>query len=75
MATYEQLAKDFIMTSREWLLGLARLHQQRGEPIPVDMLAEADRLGLSLTLFDQPKNAQLHQGEFDNGTITEETDF
>ena len=55
------------MTSREWLLGLARLYQQRGEPIPVDMLAEADRLGLSLTLFDQPNNAQLHQGEFDNG--------
>jgi hypothetical protein len=73
--TYEQLAKDFIMTSREWLLGLARLHQQRGEPIPVDMLAEADRLGLSLTLFDQPNNAQLHQGEFDNGTNKEETDF
>lgn len=63
------------MTSREWLLGLARLHQQRGEPIPVDMLAEADRLGLSLTLFDQPNNANEHQGDYDNGKHEEETDF
>lgn len=63
------------MSSHEWLLGLARLYQQRGDPIPIDVLAEADKLGLSLTLFDQPKNANEHQGEFDNGNDQEETDF
>ena len=59
------------MSSHEWLLGLARLHQQRGEPIPVDVLAEADRLGLSLTLFDQPKT----QGVDIYDEHKEETDF
>ena len=63
------------MTSREMLLGLARLYQQRGEPIPIDMLAEADRLGLSLSYFGQPhNNANLHQGDIDHGK-SEETDL
>ena len=61
------------MTSREMLLGLARLYQERGEPIPVDMMAEADRLGLALTLFGQPNsNANSHQGDKDNGTSEED---
>jgi hypothetical protein len=68
------------MTSREMLLGLARLYEDRGEPIPLDLLAEADRLGLSLTLFGQPAShidANSHQGDLDNGTSKqqEETDL
>ena len=43
------------MHPHERLLGMARLLQMRGEPIPLDMLAEAERLGLSLSLFDEPK--------------------
>jgi len=44
-----------LMHPHERLLGMARLLQMRGEPIPLDMLAEAERLGLSLSLFDEPK--------------------
>ena len=44
------------MHLREKVLGLARLHLMRGEPIPADLLAEADSLGLLLSAFDQPTN-------------------
>lgn len=70
------------MTSREMLLGRARLYQERGEPIPVDMMAEAERLGLSLSLFGQPTNteqidAKSHQGDWINGNskLEKETDL
>tara|TARA_B100001057_G_scaffold35947_1_gene32524 strand:+ start:6870 stop:7079 length:210 start_codon:yes stop_codon:yes gene_type:complete len=59
---------------REYLLGRAKLLQQRGQPIPLDMLAEADRLGLSLELFNEPveppeeDNANFQEGDILNGT-------
>jgi len=59
------------MHPHERLLGMARLLQMRGEPIPLDMLAEADRLGLSLQLFDEPSTTQndanLQEGDILNG--------
>jgi len=55
------------MTSREMLVGMAKLYQQRGEPIPTDMLAEADRLGLSLQIFNEPTHHINDEGEIDNG--------
>jgi hypothetical protein len=59
------------MHPRERLLGMARLLQIRGEPIPLDMLAEAERLGLSLQLFDEPTTSQndanLQEGDILNG--------
>ena len=48
------------MHPRERLLGMARLLKERGEPIPLDMMVEADLLGLSLKEFDQP--TQPHSG-------------
>ncbi len=56
------------MHPRERLMGMAKLLQLRGEPIPLTMLAEAERLGLSLQLFDEPTNtnddnANLHEGD------------
>ena len=42
---------------------MAKLLQQRGEPIPTDMLAQADELGLSLVRFDQPAKHLDHEGE------------
>jgi|TARA_B110000444_G_C18767363_1_gene560702 hypothetical protein len=60
------------MNPREKVLGVGNLYLQRGEPIPLDVLAEADRLGLSLTDFDQPStnynDANYQEGEFLNGT-------
>ena len=65
------------MHPREMLLGMVRLYQQRGEPIPIDVLAEADRLGLSVAQFDQPTlittDANLREGDTSHGT--EEDDF
>jgi len=57
------------MHPRERLLGLAQLYRQRGEPVPLDILVEAEQLGLSLQVFDEPiqPNANMHQGDFDNG--------
>lgn len=44
------------MHLREHVLGLARLHQLRGEPVPLDLLAAADSLGILLSELDQPTN-------------------
>lgn len=44
------------MHLRERVLGLARLHLIRGEPVPADLLAEADSLGILLSELDQPTN-------------------
>ena len=60
------------MHPRERLLGMAKLLQLRGQPLPLDMLAEAERLGLSLQLFDEPTNtnednANLHEGDISYG--------
>lgn len=62
------------MHPREFLLGKAKAMQLRGEPIPLDMLVEAERLGLSLEIFNEPiaptheHDANLQEGEFLNGT-------
>jgi hypothetical protein len=42
------------MHPRERVLEQARLCQLRGQPVPVDLLAEADALGISLTQMGQP---------------------
>ena len=64
------------MHPRERLLGLAQLYRQRGQPVPLDVLVEAEQLGLSLQEFDEPTqyNANSHEGDIHNGN-KEETDF
>ena len=64
------------MHPRERLLGVAQLYRQRGQPVPLDVLVEAEQLGLSLQIFDEPThhNANSHEGEIHNGN-QEETDF
>jgi len=54
------------MHPRERVLNLIALHQERGEPIPLDLLAEADRLGLSVSICDEP----LTTTDFDEGEET-----
>jgi len=54
------------MHPKERLLGMAKLLKLRGEPIPLDMLVEAERLGLSHRLLDEPTHnddANLHEGD------------
>ena len=47
--------KEDDLTSRDTLLGRARLYQSRSETIPLDILADADQHGLLLTsLTSQP---------------------
>ena len=55
------------MTTKERLLGVARQLQLRGEPIPLDIQAEAERLGLSLSIFNEPTNKVNEEGEVSNG--------
>jgi len=60
----------------ERLLGLAQLYRQRGDPIPLDLLAQADQLGLSLELLGEPSFTATEQGVYShNGKHEEETDF
>ena len=42
------------MNPEELLLGRVKTLRKRGKPIPLDLLAEADHLGLSLIEFDEP---------------------
>ena len=52
---------------------MARLLRERGEPIPLDMLVEADQLGLSLKEFDQPINPTADmEGEISHGAKQED---
>lgn len=55
------------MHPREFLLGKARLLLKRGEPIPLDMLAEAEQLGLVLDTLED-NEANLQEGDILNGT-------
>ena len=55
------------MTTRERLLGIAHRLQLRGEPIPTDILAEAERYGLELSIFNEPTNTINEEGEDTNG--------
>lgn len=59
------------MTTVEHLLGVAKLYQERGEPIPLDILVEADSLGLSMSLFGLPHNTNLDEGELTYGNEAE----
>ena len=42
------------MNPREMLLGIGKLYLTRGQPIPLDSLAQADELGLSIEDFGEP---------------------
>jgi len=42
------------MNPREKLLGIGKLYLMRGEPIPIDILVQADELGLSVEDFGEP---------------------
>lgn len=55
------------MNPREKLLGMAKALQKRGKPIPLDMLAQADELGLSLSRFQEPVQPIDHEGEYLHG--------
>jgi hypothetical protein len=60
----EPITEGILMDPRERLLGLAVIYRQRGDPIPLDVLAEADQLGLSLEEFDEPVTFnKQHEGE------------
>ena len=48
------------MHPREKILQTARLLQSRGETIPLDVLAEADRLGLIIGVGDMPEGENQH---------------
>ena len=58
------------------LCAMAQLAQRRGEPIPVDILVEAEEQGLLLTLFDQPPqitiDANSREGDKSHGTENQE---
>ena len=45
------------MDPRERLLGIGKLYLERGEPIPITLLAEAEALGLSISEFGEPTNS------------------
>ncbi len=56
------------MHPRERVLGMARFYRKRGQPIPLDLLAEASEMGLILTEFDQPKVENTdHEGDNKHG--------
>jgi len=57
------------MNPREKLLGIGKLHLLRGEPIPLDILVQADELGLSIEDFGEPTvETQDHEGDNTHGT-------
>jgi len=58
------------MHPRERVLELVTLYQRRGEPIPLDLLARADELGLSLHICDQPLTYDFDKG--DNANVKTE---
>jgi hypothetical protein len=62
---------------KERLLGLVYLYRKRGDPIPLDLLAEADQLGLSLELLGEPtiRNTATEEGVLHNHGNEEETDI
>ena len=60
------------MTIREKILGIGRVYIMRGQPIPADVLAQADALGLSLADFDEPTFTHANL-EGDDNYGTEET--
>jgi hypothetical protein len=61
------------MHPRERILEMGKLCLERGEPIPVDLLAEAETWGLMLSDFDQPTFS--HLGDDNYGSNIKETDI
>ena len=59
------------MDPRERILGMGKLYLKRGLAIPVDLLAEAEQLGLSLAEFGLPTNNHDEQDEGDRNVETE----
>jgi hypothetical protein len=51
------------MEPRERILGMGRRYVERGEPIPLTLLAEAEAMGLSLAEFGLPTNAVDDDGD------------
>ena len=51
------------MNPRERLLGMGKLYLKRGEPIPLDILVEAESYGLMLEDFGEPTNPENEEGE------------
>ena len=51
------------MNPRERLLGMGKLYLERGEPIPLDILVEAEANGLMLEDFGEPTNPDNEEGE------------
>jgi hypothetical protein len=54
------------MNQREKVLGMGNLYIELGLPVPMDILVEAERLGLSLHDFDQPTINLTEEGDADN---------
>jgi len=50
---------------KERLLGIGKMYLKRGEPIPINLLAEAEEHGLSLAEFGLPTNAVNDDCEID----------
>ena len=57
------------MHPRERVLGLARLHKEKGVPIPLTLAAEAQRWGLELVVIDEQhqKPPSDEQGDSKDG--------
>ena len=51
------------MDEIEAVLGIAMTLNKRGEPLPLDLLARADELGIMVEHLDQPKNEQQNKSE------------
>ncbi len=51
------------MDPRERLLGIGKLYLKRGQPIPLDLLVEAEELGLSLVEFGLPTTNNNNEKE------------
>lgn len=60
------VARISAMNQREKVLGMGNLYIELGLPVPMDILVEAERLGLSLHDFDQPTINLTEEGDADN---------
>ncbi len=63
------------MNEREKVLQMALILMKHGEPLPIDLLARAEQLGIEVTDLEQPNNqnntqsdATFQEGEILNGT-------
>lgn len=61
------------MHPRERVLGVALYHRAKGEPVPLDVLAELEKYGLEIGEFvdlprpiDEPSTTEENEGDFNN---------